>query len=440
MSHSDPRETLDYAPMHWRQILVVAICIALNALDGFDVLAISFAAPGIAREWGIDPATLGVVLSMELIGMAAGSVLLGNLADRIGRRPTILLCLVAMATGMLLSSLASSVTFLSVTRLFTGLGIGGMLSATSAMVAEYSNARRRGLNVSLNIAGYSTGAILGGLVASALLEGSGDWRSVFIFGGLATLVMIPLAVLFVPESIDSLAARRPANALERINRTLERLGHDPLSTLPEPAAEQSRQSIFALFSQRFAGVTALLTVAYFAQIMLFYFVVKWVPKIVVDMGYADAEAGRVLVAANVGNLLAAVLIGVASQRFSMRPLVIGSMLAGTAAIAVFGTGFGTLAAISISVAIAAFFINAGVVGMYPILAQTFPANLRASGIGFVIGMGRGGSAVGPVIAGGLFASGAGLFTVSLAMGAGGVIAATMLFLLPRAMRSAPAET
>lgn len=417
--------------MHWRQILVVAVCIALNALDGFDVLSISFAAPGIAAEWGIDQAVLGVVLSMELIGMAVGSVVMGNIADRIGRRPTILFCLAIMAAGMFAAAFASDVLFLSLTRLITGLGIGGMLSSTSAMVAEYSNARRRSLNVALNIAGYSTGAILGGLVASYLLETTGDWRSVFIFGGVMTAIGFPLAWFFLPESIDSLLARRPRRALERVNETLARLGHSLLAGLPAPQADEPKSSITELFSARYARVTILLTVAYFAQIMLFYFVVKWAPKIVVDLGYSPAEAGRVLVAANVGNLLSAVLIGIAAQRFSIRPMVIGAMVLGFIAIVVFGAGLTSLSALSISIAIAAFFINAGVVGMYPIFAATYPAQLRASGIGFVIGVGRGGSAIGPIIAGGLFASGASLLIVSLAMGLGGLIAATMLFLLPR---------
>jgi benzoate transport len=425
--------------MHWRQIAVVAICIGLNALDGFDVLAISFAAPGIAEEWGVDRAVLGVVLSMELIGMAVGSVLMGNIADRIGRRPTILACIVIMAAGMLAASTAQTVGFLSVTRLLTGLGIGGMLSSTSAMVAEFSNARRRGLNMALNIAGYSSGAILGGLVASSLLEATGDWRSVFIFGGVMTVIGLPLAWFFLPESIDSLLARRPKDALRKINTTLDRLGRRPLESLP-PAPEERRQaSLLALFSRDYAGVTILLTVAYFAQIMLFYYVQKWVPKIVVDLGYTAAEAGRVLVAANIGNLTSAVLIGVAAQRLSLRPLVIGAMLCGFVAIGIFGSGLTSLGALSISVALAAFFINAGVVGMYPIFAVTFPANIRASGIGFVIGVGRGGSAIGPVVAGALFAGGASLLVVSLAMGVGGLIAAAMLFLLPRVQaRNSPA--
>jgi len=418
--------------MHWRQIAVVALCITLNALDGFDVLAISFAAPGIATEWGIDRAMLGIVLSMELLGMAAGSVLIGNLADKIGRRPTIIGCLIVMASGMLLSAAATTVTLLSITRLFTGLGIGGMLSSTSAIVAEFSNERRRSLNVSLNIAGYSTGAILGGLVASALLEGSGEWRSIFLFGGAMTLIMLPLTWFLLPESIDSVLARRPAGALDRINKTLTSIGHKAIAALPEAPRTPEKTSLASLFSRGLAGVTILLTIAYFAQIMLFYYVQKWIPKIVVDMGYDDSDAGRVLVAANVGNLLSAVLIGLIAQKLKLRPLVIGAMVAGFLAIGLFGTGFTNLTHIALSAALAAFFINAGVVGMYPVLAQTFPARLRASGIGFVIGIGRGGSAIGPVIAGALFAGGSSLLIVSLVMGMGGLIAATMLFLLPRA--------
>jgi len=428
---NDPRAAIAAAPMHRLQIVVVALCIALNALDGFDVLAISFAAPGIAAEWGVDKATLGVVLSMELLGMAAGSVLIGNVADRIGRRPTILGCLAVMTAGMFAATVASGVEMLSAIRFVTGIGIGGMLSSTSAMVAEFSNDKRRGLNVALNIAGYSTGAILGGLVASALLASTGDWRSVFMLGGVASAAMIPLAVLFLPESIESLIARRPAGALETVNRTLARLGHAAVAALPALPEIRVKPSIASLFSRDYARVTVLLTVAYFAQILFFYYIQKWIPKIVVDLGFDAAQAGRVLVWANVGNLTGAVLIGLASQRFNLRPLVGGAMLVGFVAIGAFGLAGADLVRLSVTAAIAAFFINAGVVGLYPILAQTYPAALRASGTGFVIGMGRGGSALGPVVAGALFASGSSLLAVSLTMGLGGLIAAAMVFLLPR---------
>ncbi|MEM9879319.1 MAG: MFS transporter [Pseudomonadota bacterium] len=424
------REILDNAPMHWRQIALVALCIALNANDGFDVLAISFAAPGIAREWNIDPATLGIVLSMELIGMAVGSVLIGNIADRIGRRPIILACLIVMTLSMCVTVFSSNITMLSLSRIATGLGIGGMLSATSAMVAEYSNAKRRSLNVVLNIAGYSAGAILGGLVASRLLD-SGDWRSVFVFGASLTGAAIPFAWFLLVESVDSLSDRQPPGALSKINTILANMQHEFIKALPQASGSQPKRSITALFSKELARPTSLLTLAYFAQIMLFYYVQKWVPKIVVDMGYDDSEAGRVLVAANIGNLASAVLLGVVSQKIPIRPLVIGSMVMGFFAVLIFGSGISDLTQLSLTVAAAAFFINAGVVGMYPIFAETFPAHLRASGIGFAIGLGRGGSAIGPIVAGALFAAGSSLMTVSALMGAGGLIAACMIVLLPR---------
>ena len=118
----DPRAIIAREPMHRTQLIVVAICVALIALDGFDVLAISFASPGIAAEWGIDRTTLGFVLSMELIGMAIGSVSLGSVADRVGRRPMILGCLVVMTVGMLLATTANDVTELSIYRSPRGSG------------------------------------------------------------------------------------------------------------------------------------------------------------------------------------------------------------------------------------------------------------------------------------------------------------------------------
>src|SRR3546814_10520510 len=171
------------------------------------------------------------------------------------------------ACGMFAAAHATGVTMLSAIRFLTGVGIGGMLSSTSAMVAEFSNDKRRGLNVALNIAGYSTGAILGGLVASRLLAAPGDWRSVFLLGAIATTMMIPLAFVFLPESIESLVARRPAGALAEVNRTLGRLGHAPASDLPSLPAETVKPSLAALFSPVFPRLSVLLTVAYFEQLL-----------------------------------------------------------------------------------------------------------------------------------------------------------------------------
>lgn len=386
--------------MRWRQVVAVVVCIALNALDGFDVLAISFAAPGIAAEWGINRATLGVVLSIELFGMAAGSVVFGNVADRFGRKPTVIGCLVMMACGMFGAANAYTIPVLAVVRLLTGLGIGGMLASTSAIVAEVSNERRRNLNLSLNIAGYPAGVILGGSVATFLLSRSGNWRAVFEFGCLASAVALPLALLL--PKLKPTRAEAPA-------------------TLP----------LARLFGGGYAYATVLLTAAYLAQIMVFYYIQKWIPKIVVDLGHTAAEAGVVLVAANVGSLAGACLIGLAAQRYRVIPLIVGAMVAAFLCIVVFGFGGWSLQQMTAICAVAGLFVNAAVVGLYPLMGQIFPAELRATGIGFAIGVGRGGAALGPMAAGALFSSGYNLLEVSTVMGAGALVAAGVLLLLAR---------
>lgn len=209
----DPRLTIVNAPMSRFQFVAIAVCVVVTALDGYDVLSISFASPGIASEWKVDRAALGVVLSMELVGMAFGSIVIGSLADRAGRRPVMLGCLAVMAAGMAMAALADSVLTMSVIRLATGLGIGGMLAATSAMVAEYANTRSKNFAVAAMATGYPLGAALGGAIASSLL-GQFDWRAVFVLGAALTAAVIPLVWAFLPESLEFLVERRPPRALD----------------------------------------------------------------------------------------------------------------------------------------------------------------------------------------------------------------------------------
>ncbi|MEJ2590575.1 MAG: MFS transporter [Candidatus Thiodiazotropha sp.] len=428
---NDPRELIDHSPMSKWQISAITLCVLLVSLDGFDVLSISFAAPGIAREWGIDKAALGIVLSMELIGMGIGGFILGHLADRFGRRPTILFSLALMSLGMFLASVAPDVTTLSVIRLVTGLGIGGILASVNAMAAEYSNARCRNLSVSLMAAGYPMGVILGGTIASLLLT-SFDWRAVFVFGAIVTLICLPLAWFLMPESISYLIHRRPGNALQRINRSLQRMGLAAVETLPPLPAEHVHIGMGRLFRPDLVRITTMLSIAYFAHIMTFYYLIKWIPKLVVDMGYSPALSGSVLVWANVGGVSGSILLGLLSQRYQVRGLVIGSLLLAAAMVTVFGTGQSTILHLSVVAGIAGFFTNAAIVGMYALFAQSFPTEVRAGGTGFVIGAGRGGAVLGPVVAGFLFESGqGGLLMVSLIMATGSLIAAAALFQLPR---------
>lgn len=425
----DPRAIIAREPMHRRQIITIAIATALNALDGFDVLSISFASPGIAKDWGITRAALGVVLSMELIGMGIGAFLLGSLADRIGRRPTILACLVVMGTGMELASTASDVTMLSAFRLFTGLGIGGMLAATGAIVAECSNARRRNLAVAVMAGGYPIGAIVGGSIASLILGATGRWQSIFLFGAAITLCFIPLVLRFVPETIAFLLHQRPADALERINRTMLRQGRDALTALPPVEIRADKPGIAALFGPGVGLVTALLTVVYFGHMLSFYFFVKWIPKIVVDMGFAAAAAGGVLVWANVGGALGSFSVSLLTQRIGVRPLVAAFMIGGAAAITIFGRWPTTVSDLSIMAVVGGFFTNGATAGLYAVIAQSFPSHLRAGGTGLVIGVGRAGAALGPILAGLLFSGGWALGPVATVLACGTLLAGVILMLL-----------
>ncbi len=424
----DPRDIMSNSDMSLRQVMVVAVTVALCALDGFDVLAISFASPGISSEWGIDRAALGVVLSMELLGMAIGSVVLGRFADACGRRPIILACVILMSAGMWLATTATSVVDLSFWRVATGIGIGGTLSAINAVAAEFSNAKRRSLCVSLMVIGYPIGAVIGGTIAALLLRDN-DWRSVFQFGAFATATLIPVVYFFVPESIAWLCEKQPGNALQRINIVLKRMGKPTVASLPPAPAAKQRQSLAAIFAPELAPITMLATFAYALHITTFYYILKWVPKIVVDMGFEASSAAGVLVWANLGGATGGALFGLLSQRFHLFRLTIGTLLLGTAMVILFGTGFNDLYQLSLISAAVGFFTNSGVVGIYAILAQVYSAGTRATGTGFAIGMGRGGSVLAPILAGFLFAAGQGLQTVSVIMGLGSTIAAIAIWFL-----------
>lgn len=426
--NTDPRHIIESAAMSRLQYLIIGLTVGLNALDGFDVLAISFAGPGIAGEWGLGNAGLGYVLSMELIGMAVGSVFLGGVADKIGRKPTILGCLFAMAIGMFMVTTTSSLAELAVWRVITGLGIGGMLASINAVAAEFSNTKKRAFAISTMAIGYPVGGFIGGSVVSYLMNFF-DWRVVFYFGTAVTVIFIPLVHFGMPESVHWLTRKQPEGALDRINATLKRFGHQAVSSLPDIDAAARKVSTSFLFSKAMVWTTILVTAAYFLHVITLYYLLKWTPKLVFDLGFTQAQAGEALTWASLGGALGCIFFGVLSIRFSLKSLTIFTFVMAWIFTAVYGRAGEELDAIKWYVAMAGFFTNAGIVGMYAILAQVFPTHARASGTGFAVGIGRGGSVLSPIIAGYLLEGGLGMPSLSLIMGAGSVVAAVILLAL-----------
>lgn len=451
VNNNDPRELILNSPMSRMQILVVAITVALNALDGFDVLSISIAAGSIRDELGIDAALTGLLLSMELIGMAIGSIVLGRYADRWGRRPMMLACLVMMTAGMFMVTTNPGIlagilhpvvtaipwfgfpdwpvelTHISIWRVVTGLGIGGMLASINAVVAEYSNAKKKHMNVALMSIGYPVGAFTGGFISSGLIAAYG-WQSVFLLGFGMTAVMIPVVYFLVPETVAWETRKQKPGALERINSTLTKLGKPTVAELPNVTKELADTSQDSIFSPRLIRTTVIVTIAYFFHIMTFYFILKWTGVIVEDRGYDPSQAGQVLSWINVGGATGGALLGFLTLKYDLKRLTIAAMIMSTVFVAIYGN-VTALAQMTIICIACGFFINAAINGMYAIFAHAYPTQVRSAGTGFAIGLGRGGSILAPIVAGFMFTGGIGVPAVALVMGCGSLLAAIALLFL-----------
>jgi MFS family permease len=433
------------------QVAIVIITIALNALDGFDVLSISLTARSITNDLGIESnAITGLLLSMELVGMAIGSIFLGRYADTWGRRPMMLFCLVLMTAGMfmvtaspgvmagLLKSMTDSVGLLeewpvglmhiSIWRIITGLGIGGLLAAINAVVAEYSNAKNKHLNVSLMSIGYPVGAFTGGFIAQSLLA-SYSWHSVFLLGFGMTAVMIPIVFFFVPETIAWSVRHQRPSSLEKVNSTLRRLGKATVDALPDVRQEVAASAKASLFEPRYVKSTVILAAAYFFHITTFYFILKWTGVILEDRGFLASQAAGVLSWLNVGGAAGGALLGVLTLKFDLKKLTIGAMLLAFVMVSIYGSSPPDLLEITILCVAAGFFTNAAINGMYAMFAHIYPTQLRARGTGFAIGVGRGGSILAPIIAGFLFEGGLGVPVVAVILACGSLCAAVALLFL-----------
>ena len=319
------------------QISIVALCVAINMIDGFDILAVPFTAPALAREWGLSPERVGFLFSAGLAGIGLGALVFSFLADTWGRRPVILICITLMSVGMVATTFADGLDFMATCRVVTGLGIGGMAPAAGTLAIEYSPRSRRTLSVALVVIGYPVGAMLGGFIAIWLLEHFG-WRSIYAFGGLLSIALLPVLLWRMPESLEFLTDRQPRNALARINFYRARLGLEPVPSL-QPASGSSRpqQARFALFRPPLRHATILLCVAYALFMFSFYFILNWATKLVTDMGLADAAGVSVSSMINLGGIAGGLLLGILSIRLPLRALALGVLLLMSVAIASFGS-------------------------------------------------------------------------------------------------------
>ncbi|WP_284124334.1 MFS transporter [Parerythrobacter aestuarii] len=432
MAATDPRALIDETPMSTRQWIVVVLMVLLNALDGFDVLSSAFAAPGITQEWGIPRAELGIVLSAELVGMGFGSVLLGGMADKYGRKVTMIACLVFMAAGMWMAGHASGVAPMVAFRFITGIGIGGMLAATNAVTAESTSTTARKTAIAAYVAGYPLGAIIGGIAASEWLLPTYGWRAIFDFGAIVTAALIPVVWLLVPETVAFNSAK---DRLAGVNKTLAAFGKAAIDALPVRSATAAKPSVMDILSNpKLRPVTLALSFGYMFHTITFYYILKFAVQIVADYppGYEPSEAATVLTWANVGGFTGSFVFGFIMSRFGIKWPTALMLLIGSVAVASFGLGRDTIDAWQWATILTGFFTNAAISGYYAAFARGFPAYARATGTGFALGIGRFGAAGSPLIAGALFTwlGNDELLVVSCIMAMGSIASLILFLMLP----------
>ncbi len=394
------------------QYVVIGLCFLLNMLDGMDVLVIAFAAPALAAEWSIAPQALGVVFAAGTFGMVTGAMLLAPVADRIGRRRLILASIALIGVGVTLTAAAATVDTLLLLRFASGVGIGALLVSTATIASEFAPDRKRNFIVGFVLSGYTIGAFLSGLVAARIIPAHG-WQAMFLVAGLATLATLPLAWWLLPESPDFLARVRPQGALERINAILRRMSLPPLAGLPEVDDVESAASVAALLHPARRASTLLLWVAFFMAFGTLYFLLSWIPKLAAETGLpldVAIYAGAVF---NLGAFFGICLQGWLSLTLGLTRTIAGFMGLAALLMAIFGlvtepwlvlTLFGLIG----------FTVQGGFVGLYAVAARLYPAELRNTGIGWAIGLGRFGAVVGPLAGGLLISLGLGMaenFTV-----------------------------
>jgi benzoate transport len=388
------------------QIAAIGVCVLINALDGFDVLAVAFTAPAISREWGLVPTQVGGLFSAGLAGMGIGAFTISPLGDKLGRRPAILLCLALLAVGMLASAFSGDLGQLALTRVITGLGIGGILASINTVVAEYASPRRRSLAISCMALGYPVGATIGALAAVPLIEAFG-WRSIYVLGAAAAALLVPLVLWLLPESIQFLTARRPTGALEKINRVQRKLGCPPLDGLPPVTAQaaRSRPGFADLFSGRMLAPTILVMLLNMSVMATVYFAISWTPKILSELGFSDSIGIYASMMMNVAGAIGCLLFGLLANRFGLRNLSTAVFVGMGLALTAYGLAPPRAVALIAAAFITGFFLNTAITCLYTILPQVFPPEMRATGTGIGLGGGRIGAVAGPYLAGMLIAAG-----------------------------------
>ena len=393
------RAKIEQSPMGAYQWMIVAMAAIMNLLDGFDVLALAFTATAIRNEFGLTGIELGYLLSAGLFGMAAGSLFLAPLADKIGRRPLLLMAVLLSTIGMLGSAFISQYQWLGFWRVITGLGVGGILVGTNVITSEYSSRKWRSFAISVYAAGFGVGAVLGGMFA-VMLQGEYSWRSVFLAGAILTGLFLVLLFIWLPESIDFLTTKQPKNAEVRLNLIAKKIGLAGDWKLPAKTEKvKTKLPISQLFSEKYLHSTLLIWTAFFAIMFSFYFISSWTPALLKEAGMTTEQSVSVGMMISLGGTCGALIYGLLASRWTARGVLILFTVLSSAATIIFILSSSVLWIAMVFGILVGVLMNGCISGLYTLNPLTYDADIRSTGVGWSIGIGRIGAILAPTIAG-----------------------------------------
>lgn len=392
--------------------LGIFVLTLINMQDGFDLLAISFAANSIASDWGIGRADLGWVFSAALLGMLFGATFLSPLADRYGRKLVTIIGLVLSGLGMALAAVSPSLTWLLIGRLITGIGVGAIITSLNTLAAEYAGEKLRSTMISIFQLGFPIGAIFAGYICLWLLD-IGTWRHVFAFGAALSFIFVPV-VFFLPESAEYLDFKK-TEVTRSGSRTQNRLANPGKFSM--------------LFAKPYRSRTILISLSFFLQLMVLYFLLSWTPKLVEDMGFTAAEGNRAGRMINMVGMIGIFAIGFIALRVNVTKATIGFYVGLAVMLALIATASPSLGVLTALIAITGFFTHGAMIGLYSTVPSLYPVELRAAGSGLAIGISRLGAVFGPVIGGYLLGFGVSEQNLFFAFIPAAVVAAICVLLL-----------
>lgn len=404
MQNINANEVIDHAQLkaiHWRVSLLSALIIIF---DGYDLVIYGVALPKLMVEWQIDTITAGFLGSIALFGMMFGAIIFGSLSDKLetygfSRKKLIILCICLFSSFTFLCGYASNPQSFGIFRFLAGLGLGGVMPNVIALMTEYAPKKLRATLVSLMFSGYAVGGMCSALLGMWLVPQFG-WKIMFLLGGVP-LLLIPMIWLLLPESIDYLVRRKKNEkafqVLKQIDSSLTYNAQTQIS-LHHENQTTSKTPVKDLFSEGRGPITLLFWGSVFMALVLVYALGNWLPKLMVEAGYDLSTSLVFLLALNIGGMLGAIGGGYLADRFNLAKVLCTLFFSGAIALFLLSYSLPTFV-LYICIAIAGAASIGGQILLLAYMSQFYSSNIRATGLGMALGVGRLGAILGPILCG-----------------------------------------